>query len=161
MTTRQISASLSRGTARRAGATSADRGGRRRAARAPGCFGQAAVASRESVRWWTGRDAAERCSAMGRPVLRVVRPAYPCCGREARTPQKDTAMTTPRTSPGSRPLGRREFLTRAGAGGIVIGLGAVAAGELAAGPASAAVANRAASNAAAATAFGYTSSGGY
>ena len=69
-------------------------------------------------------------------------------------------MTTPRTSPEPRPLGRREFLTRAGAGGIVIGLGAGAAGELAP-AASAAVANRAASNAAAATAFGYTSSGGY
>lgn len=70
-------------------------------------------------------------------------------------------MTTPRMSPELRPLGRREFLTRAGAGGIVIGLGAVAAGELAAGPASAAAGTRAASDAAAATAFGYTSSGGY
>jgi rhamnogalacturonan endolyase len=72
-------------------------------------------------------------------------------------------MTTPRTSPEPRPLGRREFLTRAGAGGIVIGLGAVAAGELAP-AASAAVAAKAAPGspaAAAATAFGYTSSGGY
>ncbi len=69
-------------------------------------------------------------------------------------------MTTPGTSPGPRPLGRREFLTRAGAGGIVIGLGAVAAGELAP-AASAAVANRAAPKATAATAFGYTNSGGY
>ena len=72
-------------------------------------------------------------------------------------------MTTPRTSPEPRPLGRREFLTRAGAGGIVIGLGAVAAGELAP-AASAAVAAKAAPGspaAAAATAFGYTNSGGY
>jgi hypothetical protein len=57
-------------------------------------------------------------------------------------------MDISRTPPGPRPLRRREFLSRAGAGGLVIGLGAVAAGELA--PA-----------ALAATAFGYTSSGGY
>ena len=70
-------------------------------------------------------------------------------------------MATPGMPPPPRPLGRREFLTRAGAGGLVIGLGAVAAGELAAGPASAAAASRAAPGAAAATAFGYTSTGGY
>jgi rhamnogalacturonan endolyase len=77
-------------------------------------------------------------------------------------------MTPPRTSPEPqpeyqpRPLGRREFLARAGVGGIVIGLGAVAAGELApaASAAVGAVASPAAPAAAAATAFGYTSSGG-
>jgi hypothetical protein len=64
-------------------------------------------------------------------------------------------MATPGMPPPPRPLGRREFLARAGAGGLVIGLGAAAAGELAP-AASAAVANRAAPNAAAATPFGYT-----
>ena len=48
------------------------------------------------------------------------------------------------------PLGRREFLTRTAAGGLVIGLGASAAGAVAA-----------AAPAGAATAFGYTNSGGY
>jgi rhamnogalacturonan endolyase len=60
-------------------------------------------------------------------------------------------MDISRTPPGPRPLRRREFLSRAGAGGLVIGLGAVAAGELA----------PAATAATAATAFGYTNSGGY
>jgi len=69
-------------------------------------------------------------------------------------------MTPPRTSPEPqpeyqpRPLGRREFLARAGVGGIVIGLGAVAAGELApAASAVGAVASPAAPAAAAATAL--------
>jgi rhamnogalacturonan endolyase len=56
-------------------------------------------------------------------------------------------MTNPGTSPERLPLGRREFLTRAGVGGLAIGIGAVAVGELA--------------PAASAASFGYTSSGGY
>ncbi len=59
-------------------------------------------------------------------------------------------MTKPGISPEPRPLGRREFLTRAGVGGLVIGLGGVAAGELAS-----------AAPAASAASFGFTSSGGF
>jgi rhamnogalacturonan endolyase len=66
-------------------------------------------------------------------------------------------MTTSRTPPEPLRLGRREFLARAGVGGLVIGLGGVAAGELA----SAASASALAPGAAAATPFGFTSSGGF
>jgi rhamnogalacturonan endolyase len=59
-------------------------------------------------------------------------------------------MTDSATPPQPRPLGRREFLTRAGVGGLVIGLGGVAAGELAS-----------AAPAASAASFGFTSSGGF
>jgi rhamnogalacturonan endolyase len=65
-------------------------------------------------------------------------------------------MTTHRTPPEPRPLGRRDFLTRAGAGGLVIGLGGTAAGGLV----SAASASAAAPAIHAATPFGFTSSGG-
>jgi rhamnogalacturonan endolyase len=64
-----------------------------------------------------------------------------------------TAQHTPPPSPDPQPrfqpLGRREFLTRVGAGGLVIGLGGATATGLAS-----------AAPAAAATAFGYTNSGG-
>jgi rhamnogalacturonan endolyase len=64
-----------------------------------------------------------------------------------------TAQHTPPPSPDPQPrfqpLGRREFLTRVGAGGLVIGLGGATATGLAL-----------AAPAAAATAFGYTNSGG-
>jgi rhamnogalacturonan endolyase len=66
-------------------------------------------------------------------------------------------MTTSRTPPEPQRLGRREFLSRAGVGGLVIGLGGVAAGELA----PAASASALAPAAAAATPFGFTSSGGF
>jgi len=56
-------------------------------------------------------------------------------------------MTKPGISPEPRPLGRREFLTRAGVGGLALGIGVVAVGERA--------------PAASAASFGYTSSGGY
>jgi rhamnogalacturonan endolyase len=56
-------------------------------------------------------------------------------------------MTTPSTPPGPRPLARREFLARAGAGGLALGIGAAALGQRA--------------PAASAASFGYTSSGGY
>jgi rhamnogalacturonan endolyase len=59
-------------------------------------------------------------------------------------------MTDSATPPQPRPLGRRQFLTRAGVGGLVIGLGGVAAGELAS-----------AAPAASAASFGFTSSGGF
>ena len=57
-------------------------------------------------------------------------------------------MTDSANPPPPRPLARREFLTRTAAGGLALGLGAVAAGTVAA-------------PAARAAAFGYTSSGGY
>jgi len=56
-------------------------------------------------------------------------------------------MTNPDASPRPPRLGRRQFLTRAGVGGLALGIGAVAAGELA--------------PAASAAAFGFTSSGGF
>jgi len=56
-------------------------------------------------------------------------------------------MSTP-AQPGPRPLARRQFLTRAGAGGLVIGLGAAAADGILA-------------PAAKAASFGFTSSGGF
>jgi len=59
-------------------------------------------------------------------------------------------MTSHPDSPGRGVLGRRQFLTRAGPGGLALGIGASTA-EVAARPAAAR----------AATAFGYTSSGGY
>src|SRR5260370_847057 len=68
-----------------------------------------------------------------------------------RPPGQYQPPAQPPAQPSARPLGRRQFLTRTGLGGLVIGLGAVAAGQLAS----------PASPAAAATAFGVTSSGGF
>ena len=60
-----IFSTLSRRSARRAGATSADVTGRRRGGRASCCGGRPVIASRESVRFWTRRFRREPCSAVG------------------------------------------------------------------------------------------------